>query len=209
VFGWHVPCCEVLDFSLNGSRMFTGVSRMECKALATQLALMRWQLRQQPWTSRGSDEAHSVRRTIDDVHITHTSSNSSSGVSNPDQNSPTGMQQEMNIVQQDPTHSVRVTEAPQGTAARDQPHSGYQPQPVEQPLTGSNRRAAGTVQWVKAAAAPVARRPLPSLAQLHAERVRDQLTRDTLKGSILRGCGCCAYLPGIDPGIRSRLENNP
>ena len=51
MFGWHVPCCEKVNFSLNGS-MFTGVLRMECKALATQLALLRWQMHQQPWASR-------------------------------------------------------------------------------------------------------------------------------------------------------------
>ena len=47
MFGWHVPCCEALR--LQWSALFKGKLRLECKALATQLALMRWQLHESPW----------------------------------------------------------------------------------------------------------------------------------------------------------------
>jgi hypothetical protein len=45
--------------------MFTGVARMECKALATQLALLRWQMHQRPWAGR-RDQAAVVRRPSGD-----------------------------------------------------------------------------------------------------------------------------------------------
>ncbi len=199
-----MPCCEVLDFSLNGSRMFTGVSRMECKALATQLALMRWQLRQQTWAVRRPNEARALGRAIGGMHA-KSSSRGGSSASNPDQDPSSGLQQEMNITQQDQTQSLRAT-AEEGTAAssRQEWQSGSQPRPVKQLPASSSRRAAGTVQWVQAAAAPVARRPVPSLAQLRAERVRDQRMRDALKGSILRGCGCLAEkVSGILPRLRT------
>ena len=176
-----MPCCEVLNFSLNGSRMFTGVSRMECKALATQMALMRWQLHQQPWASRTSDEVGLNGGAVSPVY-----KNSSS--STPEQSSPAGLQEAMDTAQVHNAQSPRA-DGSQTTAASSRQQRQY----VMQPLAGSKRQK-GPVQWVKAATAPVPQRPLPSLAQLRAERVRDQRTRDALKGSILRGCGCRAWL---------------
>ena len=188
MFGWHVPCCEAFNFNLHGS-MFTGVARAECKALATQLALLRWQMHQQPWDGR-QGQAVPVKLALGRASSGSLADSSGRATSSttavpPPKSQQTASQTVPDARQANDGFAIALSPA----ARRVSP----QPLPARQLPVRQWRGQSGTADWVKAARAPAAAQPpLPSLAQLRDERVRDQRLREWLKGAILRRYGCTA-----------------
>ena len=184
IFGWHVPCCDKTNAYWRGS-MFTGVARMECKALATQMALLRWQMHQQPWAGR-PDQAGAISPLPGGATVS----------------SALDVLQPSMAVQ---ASAVGSETGPQGGAEQlDSPQ--HQPHDVPSEMV-RDRRSWSMARWhrgsevtaesygglsVKRQPAP----PLPSLAQLRAQRAADQRLRDQLRGTmVLRCAGAASRCP--------------
>ncbi len=173
--------------------MFTGIARMECKALATQLALLRWQMHQRPWAAPldragvvGSGGSPRSSGSLEDSSV---GAPRPFGAIPPPWHMQTASQAVSDAGPDAQGSDDRRADALASEALADPRH----PRPARKLPARRRQIRSGTVDWEKAAAAPIASQPpLPTLAELDAERVRDQQVRDALKGVILRGYGCAA-----------------
>ena len=200
MFGWHVPCCEALNFSLNGS-MFTGVTRMECKALATQQALLRWQMHQRPWAGppehAGAVGMAGSPRRSDSLDESSVKAARSGGIP-----SPWDLQAASPAVFEAGPDARGFNDHSADTLASASRIGPQHSQPAGKLPFGRRQARSGTGDWEKVAVASItAQPPLPTLAELHAERVMDQQLRDVLNGAILRGCG--AHALALRPSKRA------
>ena len=183
-----MPCCDKTRAYQLGT-MFTGAARMECKVLATQLALLRWQIHQQPWAIPPAQAAT----------LGEQPNNTTTGV---------GYNVLISSATDGPTPAARNNSGLAGVMGRLHAWKGRLHEGSRVMLRGlgalpmtMRRRHSKVTAARRNGTASQPQPELPSLAALRAERVADQQLRDQLRGTIVLRCGrgascsCCATTP--------------